>query len=123
MARRFSELTKEFSPERRQRIEAMKNFLREDMKLAELREVLALSQAALAAELGVKQAEISKIERRTDMLISTLSRLIRALGGELEIRAVFPDRAVRIQNFSSLHLNALTTERAASAAGRRLVGK
>jgi DNA-binding XRE family transcriptional regulator len=120
MARRFSELTKDFSPERRKRIEAMKDFLREDMKLAELREVLALTQATLAAELGVKQAEISKIERRADMLISTLSRLIRAMGGELEIRAVFPDRDVKIQNFSSLHF---TTEQPAPASGRRLLGK
>lgn len=102
MARKFSELTKDFSPERRERVEATKAFLREDMELAELRQALSLTQATLAEALGVKQAEISKIENRADVFVSTLRRFIQAMGGDLEIRAVFPDRAVTIKNFSSL---------------------
>jgi len=102
MARKFSELTQDFSSERRERIETKKGALREDMELAELRQALSLTQSTLADALGVQQAEISKIENRTDVFVSTLRRFIQAMGGELEIRAVFPDRSVTIRNFSSL---------------------
>lgn len=102
MARKFSDLTKDFAPERRERIEAAKAALRQEMELAELRQALALTQSTLAEALGVKQGEISKIENRTDVFVSTLRRFIQAMGGDLEIRAVFPDRAVTIKNFSSL---------------------
>ena len=102
MARKFSDLTKDFPPERRARIEAKKAFLREEMDLGELRQALALTQSTLAEALGVKQGEISKIENRTDVFVSTLRRFIQAMGGDLEIRAVFQDRTVRIRNFSSL---------------------
>jgi transcriptional regulator with XRE-family HTH domain len=102
MDRKFGELTKDLSPERRARIEAKKVVLREEMDLAELRQALALTQSTLAEALGVKQGEISKIENRTDVFVSTLRRFIQAMGGDLEIRAVFHDRSVRIQNFSSL---------------------
>ena len=102
MTAKFSELTKDFTPERRARIEATKARLREDMELAELRRALALTQSTLAEALGVKQAEVSKIENRADVFVSTLRRFIQAMGGDLEIRAVFPDHAVTITNFSSL---------------------
>ena len=88
--------------ERRARIDAAKAALRQEMELAELRQALALTQSALAEALGVKQGEISKIENRTDVFVSTLRRFIQAMGGDLEIRAVFPDHTVTITNFSSL---------------------
>ena len=44
----------------------------------------------------IKQASVSKMERRTDMYIGTLAKFIEAMGGQLEIRAVFPDGSVRI---------------------------
>jgi transcriptional regulator with XRE-family HTH domain len=88
--------------ERRARIEAKKAALREEMNLAELRQALSLTQVTLAEALCVGQGEISKIENRTDVFVSTLRRFVKALGGELEIKAVFPDREVRIRNFSSL---------------------
>jgi transcriptional regulator with XRE-family HTH domain len=102
MTRKFSELTKDFSLERRARIETKKAALREEMNLAELRRALSFTQATLAEALGVGQAEISKIENRTDVFVSTLRRFVNAMGGELEIKAVFPDREIRIRNFSSL---------------------
>lgn len=102
MTRKFSELTKDFSLERRARIEVKKVALCEEMNLAELRQALSLTQATLAEALCVGQAEISKIENRTDVFVSTLRRFVNAMGGELEIKAVFPDREVRIRNFSSL---------------------
>lgn len=103
MAQKFSELTQDFSPERRQRIEEKKAALREEMSLAEIRQALSLTQSTLAETMNVGQAEISKIENRTDIFISTLRRFIRAMGGELEINAVFPDQTVAIENFSSLN--------------------
>ena len=72
------------------------------MTLAELRKAFSLTQDTLAKNLNVKQAEISKIENRADMLMSTLRNFIQAMGGELEVRAVFPDRAIAISTFSSL---------------------
>jgi len=54
----------------------------------------------LAKALNINQAAVSKMERRTDMYISTLRNYIRAMGGELEIIATFPDGQVKIENFS-----------------------
>lgn len=102
MTRKFSELTKDFSSERRIRIGAKKAALREEMNLDEIRQALSFTQNTLAEALGVGQAEISKIENRTDVFISTLRRFVNAMGGELEIKAVFPDREIKIRNFSSL---------------------
>ena len=102
MTRSFSELTKDLSPERRERIEQRKEQLRQEMTLAELRRAFSLTQDTLARTLKVKQAEISKTENRADMLMSTLRNFVQAMGGDLEVRAVFPDRAIEISNFSSL---------------------
>ena len=102
MAKRFSELTKGYSPERRARIEAKKTQLRREMDLAELRKALAFTQSALAESLGVGQAEVSKIEQRTDVFVSTLRRFVQAMGGDLEVNAVFPGHKVTITNFTGL---------------------
>ena len=72
------------------------------MQWLEIRHALTLTQSALAENLGVGQAEISKIEIRTDMFVSTLRKFIEAMGGEPEIRANFPDHSVKIDDFSSL---------------------
>jgi DNA-binding XRE family transcriptional regulator len=60
------------------------------MKLGELRKARQLSQAQLAETLGLSQGDISRIEHRTDLYVSTLRRFIEATGGTLEIRAMFP---------------------------------
>ncbi len=72
------------------------------MDLADLRRALDLTQATMAEALGVGQAEVSKVEKRADILVSTLRRFINAMGGELEIRAVFPDHSVVIRDFAGL---------------------
>ncbi len=102
MAKQFSKLTADFSPERRTAIDERKAILREEMNLAEMRQAFALTQSTLAEALGVGQAEISKIENRTDLFVSTLRKYIAAMGGDLEINAVFPDHTVTIKDFSSL---------------------
>lgn len=114
----FSELTKNISPERRECIERIKDSIRQEMALAELRQALSFTQSTLAESLGVGQAEISKIENRTDIFISTLKRFLEAMGGELEIRAKFPDRAITITNFSSLIEKESRAEKEASVPNR-----
>jgi hypothetical protein len=68
-------------------------------RLEELRKSRSVTQAKVAEHLRTNQGEISRIERRTDIYISTLSHYVRALGGKLEIRAIFPDSEVRITQF------------------------
>jgi transcriptional regulator with XRE-family HTH domain len=70
-----------------------------EMPLNELRAARQLTQESLAKSLGINQAAVSKMERRTDMYISTLRQFVVAMGGELEITARFPDGAIRIQQF------------------------
>lgn len=102
MARKFRELLEKMPPERRAAIKAGADRLRAEMALDELREALKLTQESLAESLHINQAAISKVERRSDMLISTLRKIIEAMGGALEIRAVLPDGVVKITQFSEL---------------------
>jgi len=99
-ARNFRELEAKMSPERRERVAARVKETLENMSLDQLRAARELTQEHLAQLLNVKQANISRMERRTDMYVGTLSKFIEAMGGHLEIRAVFPDGSVRITQFS-----------------------
>lgn len=102
MARNFKELRARMSPERRARNEAAALALEAGMALDELREARELTQEQLARALGIRQAAVSKMERRTDMYLSTLAGIIKAMGGVLEMRAVFPEGIVRISQFREL---------------------
>ena len=74
----------------------------EEATLRQLREARERSQEEVAKKLHIKQAAVSKLERRTDMYLSTLRSYIEAMGGQLEIIARFPQRAVRIVQFEAL---------------------
>lgn len=75
----------------------------EEMTLQQLRKARARSQEVVGEVLHINQASVSKIERRTDMYVSTLRSFIEAMGGELEIVARFPDQPpVRIKQFEEL---------------------
>ena len=100
--RPFTELTKDFSPERRQRIDEMKGKLLAEMPLHELRRALELTQRDLAELLNVNQPAVSKIEQRSDVFISSLRSYIEAAGGKLKIIAEFPEGEVAISNFSDV---------------------
>lgn len=102
MAKNFKELEARMSPEARARARAKAQEMIEGLALDELREARDLTQEHLAKVLHVNQSAISKLERRTDMYVSTLQDFVRAMGGRLEIRAVFPDGAVRINQFAEL---------------------
>jgi transcriptional regulator with XRE-family HTH domain len=74
----------------------------DEMPLHELRRARGLSQEKLAKELNIKQPNVAKLEKRTDMYVSTLRSTIEAMGGTLDIVARFPEGDVRITNFSSI---------------------
>ena len=77
----------------------------EELTLAELREARRRSQAELASKLGIGQSAVSRIERRADMYLSTLSHFVEAMGGTLHLIAEFPDRPpVRINQLNGLDL-------------------
>jgi transcriptional regulator with XRE-family HTH domain len=72
------------------------------MPLDALRDARRLTQVQMAQLLKISQGAVSKVERRTDMFVSTLRNYVQAIGGNLEIRAVFPDGDVLIDQFGTL---------------------
>ena len=98
----FNELTKEFTPERRQCIEAIKSELLAEMPLHELRRARMLTQQDLAVTMKVNQPAVAKLEQRADVYVSSLRSYIEAVGGKLKIIAEFPEGEVAITNLSQL---------------------
>jgi len=96
----FSDLTKNASPERKARVKALTDSLREEMTLQELREALNIQQGELGEKLGIKQAAVSRKERRRDMYLSHLRKTVEAMGGELIITARFPNADVRLNEIA-----------------------
>ena len=103
VANKFSVLRAKMPEESRQRSHERAEIYKKEMALDELREALNLTQEHLARTLHVKQSSISKMERRADMYVSTLSSMVRAMGGVLKIEAVFPDHGkVEISQFRNV---------------------
>lgn len=102
MAKKFRDLRAKMSPEAQDCAHKKALVMLAELPLAELRQARHLSQEQLAAELDVRQPAVAKIEKKTDMYISTLRRFIVAMGGKLEIRAHFPDGEVIINQFEDL---------------------
>lgn len=102
MTRKFTELRTRMSPAAQARAESKAKTMLADMPLQELRQARGMSQKVLAEILNVQQPSIAKLEKRTDMYVSTLRSHIEAMGGQLEVVARFPEGAVRITNFSDL---------------------
>jgi len=100
--RNFQELLDEMPAARRKKIAKGVQQALAAMPLEEVRRARQMTQVALAQILGVNQGEVSKIEHRTDVYLSTLAGYVEALGGRLEIRAVFPDREMRSSQFEGL---------------------
>jgi DNA-binding XRE family transcriptional regulator len=98
----FKALQEKMTPEARNRADAKYHRLVQEMALDELRAARELTQQQLARTLGVNQPAVSRIESKADMYVSTLANFVKAMGGKLEIRAVFPDGEVRISQFSEL---------------------
>ena len=84
------------SPEARGRVDATKRAMQLEIALSELREMRGVSQTAVAAVLATSRPNVSRIEKETDVRLSTLERYVEALGGKLEIHAVFDDQDVKL---------------------------
>jgi len=98
----FSALVEQMSPEAQARAKAKAEALRAEMPLNELRNALEISQKHLAEVLRVDQPSISRMERRTDMMLSTLARFVEAMGGNLEMVARFPNGSVHITGLAQI---------------------
>lgn len=82
------------SPEREAAVAREGRLLDLEHRLYNARRAVGKSQVEVAAELGVTQANVSRIERANDLQLSTLDKYVRALGGRLELRVVFDDEEV-----------------------------
>lgn len=107
MAKSFKTLRERMTPESKARARAKTICMMKDMALNELRSARDLTQGALAEQLNLEQPAVSKLERRTDMYVSTLRKYIEAMGGELEIIAHFPEGNVRINQFAAIEQDQL----------------
>jgi transcriptional regulator with XRE-family HTH domain len=117
MARSFDELVRRTTtPQIRRRAARRTRELLGELLLAELRESAGQSQRQLATVLGIKQPSLSKLEKQSDMQISTLQRIIAALGGELQVVAKFPGGTVKLEQFNE---PAHSAKVASGSAGRR----
>ena len=97
MAKKFSELVaRTMSPESQERARIKTRELLAEMALDELRAALSLTQEHLAETLGVKQSSVSKIIRGQNMYISTLDKVIKAMGGDLEVFVVLPNGKIKL---------------------------
>ena len=115
MAKSFDALVKRTTTKRvRERAARRTQELLRELLLSEIREMTGKSQQQVAKAIGIKQPSLSKLEGQSDMQISTLQRIISALGGELEVIARFPNSVVKIEQFGK------TARRSSSNAhGRR----
>jgi len=104
MGKTYEELMADLSPERRKRVEARAaELIAEEKSLRDLRQARQLTQQRMAKRLGVRQHSISRLEQRSDMLLSTLRDYVGKMGGELVLTARFPDRdPVRIKGFADI---------------------
>lgn len=102
MTKNFNVLYEKMPPKARAKVEKKVKQYRDQMALDELRVAREMTQEHLAKLLGVKQSAISRMERRADMYVSTLQAIIKAMGGTLEINAVFPTGKVPISQFRKL---------------------
>lgn len=102
MTMTLDDLMDSLSPERRAWVEEQaRELIREELTLQALRRQLDVTQESLAERLEMGQANISKVENRSDMLISTLRDYVEALGGRLELVACMPGRApVKLKGFT-----------------------
>ena len=102
MTRNFKELEAKMTPEARERVAARVKETLENMSLDQLRGARELTQEHLAALLHIKQSNVSKMERRTDMYIGTLSKFIEAMGWQIEVNSA-PGQGTRVQISFSAH--------------------
>lgn len=93
MAVNVDDKIKKLSPAQRKKVETRAaELIAEEMTLRELRHARQLTQVRVAKELGITQDSVSRLEKRSDLLLSTLRKTVKAMGGNLSLVAEFPDR-------------------------------
>ncbi|MEH2398110.1 helix-turn-helix domain-containing protein [Nostoc sp.] len=93
MATKLSDVMGKLPPARRAKIQARaQELIAENMTLQDIRKARKLTQESMAELLGIRQDSVSRLEKRTDLLLSTLRSYVKAMGGELKLVAEFPDR-------------------------------
>ncbi len=102
MSKPFKTLIKEMPVERQERIKQKVRILKKQMALSELRRALQLTQEQLAETMRLNQAAVSKFEHQSDLYVSTLRKILSAMGAELKIVAHFPDADVVINQFTDV---------------------
>ncbi|MGD0268641.1 MAG: XRE family transcriptional regulator [Candidatus Sulfotelmatobacter sp.] len=94
MPTNVDDIIKKLRPAQRRKVEARAaQLIAEEMTLRELRRARKLTQARIAKTLGITQDSVSRLEKRSDLLLSTLRKTVKAMGGNLSLVAEFPDRA------------------------------
>ncbi len=94
MPTNVDDIIRKLSPAQRKKVEARAaQLIAEEMTLRELRHARKLTQVRIAKTLGITQDSVSRLEKRTDLLLSTLRKTVEAMGGSLSLVAEFPDRA------------------------------
>ena len=93
MATKLSDIMAQLPPEQRAKIEARaQELILENMTLQDMRKARKLTQESMAELLGIRQDSVSRLEKRADLLLSTLRSYVKAMGGALKLVAEFPDR-------------------------------
>ena len=93
MAVNVNDKIRKLSPAQRKKVEARAaQLITEEMTLRELRKARKLTQVRIAKALGITQDSVSRLEKRSDLLLSTLRKTVEAMGGNLSLVAEFPDR-------------------------------
>ena len=94
MAVNADDKIKKLNPDQRKKVEARAaDLMAEEMTLRELRHARKLTQVRIAKKLGITQDSVSRLEKRSNLLLSTLRKTVEAMGGTLSLVAEFPDRA------------------------------
>jgi DNA-binding XRE family transcriptional regulator len=94
MSVNVNEIIRKMSSAERKKVEdRAAEIIAEEMSLRDLRKARKLTQARVAKKLGITQDSVSRLEKRSDLLISTLRKAVKAMGGDVRILAEFPDRA------------------------------
>ncbi|HEX4004823.1 MAG TPA: XRE family transcriptional regulator [Acidobacteriaceae bacterium] len=102
MAHKWNDLKHKVSTERRAQIARHAQEEVRRLALNQLRETRNLTQTNVAQALNVNQGAVSKMENRKDMYVSTLRSYLKAMGAQLQIKAIFPDGEVLIEQFEDL---------------------
>ena len=113
MPKNVNDIINKLSPVLRRKVEARAaELIAEEMTLQQLRRARKLTQQSIAKSLHIGQEGVSKIEKRSDLLLSTLRSYVEAMGGHLDVRAVFPDGEIVLEHLTDSKEKAAPEEHA-----------